>query len=90
MTAIRILGICGSPIAQGMHLSSGQEHALTDLINHALVMQSIPVTGDIWESYIGAAGRTLNVRSGLKECREIFADQAIYRPVLTGLDGTAV
>lgn len=47
-------------IAQGAHLCSGQEHALTDIINHALLMQCLPVTGDMWEAYIGAAGWTAN------------------------------
>jgi len=47
-------------IAQGIHIFSGQEHTITDLINHALVMQCVPVTGDLWESYIGAAGWTAN------------------------------
>jgi multimeric flavodoxin WrbA len=55
----KLLKVIGS-IAQGMHIFSGQEHALTDLINHALVMQSVPVTADLWESYIGAAGWTGN------------------------------
>ncbi len=45
-------------IAQGVHLCSGQEHTITDLINHALVMQCVPVAGDLWESYIGPAGWT--------------------------------
>ncbi|MCJ7636406.1 MAG: hypothetical protein MUO21_02850, partial [Nitrososphaeraceae archaeon] len=47
-------------ISQGMHLFSGQEHTITDLINHALIMQCIPVVGDMWESYIGAPGWTNN------------------------------
>lgn len=47
-------------IAQGAHLSAGQEHTLTALINHALVMQCIPVTGDLWYSYIGGGGWTSN------------------------------
>ncbi len=47
-------------IAQGAHLFSGQEHAITDLINHALVMGCVPVTGDMWEAYIGAAAWTYN------------------------------
>ncbi len=45
-------------IAQGIHIFSGQEHTITDLINHALVMGSIPVAGDLWEAYIGAGGWT--------------------------------
>lgn len=47
-------------IAQGTHIFSGQEHAITDLVNHALVMGCIPVTGDLWESYIGVGGWTEN------------------------------
>lgn len=47
-------------IAQGCHTFSGQEHTLTDLINHALVMQCVPVAGDLWEAYIGAGGWTNN------------------------------
>lgn len=55
----RQLKVVGA-IAQGVHLCSGQEHTLTDLINHALLMQCLPVTGDMWEAYIGAAGWTTN------------------------------
>jgi len=55
----KLLKVIGS-IAQGIHLSSGQEHTLTDLINHALIMQSVPVTGDLWQSYIGCGGWTSN------------------------------
>ncbi len=58
-TLPRLMKVIGS-ITQGIHLFSGQEHTLTDLINHALLMQSIPVVGDMWESYIGAAGWTNN------------------------------
>lgn len=45
-------------IAQGSHIFSGQEHTMTDLINHAIIMGCIPVSGDLWESYIGAGGWT--------------------------------
>lgn len=47
-------------IAQGMHIFSGQESALTDLINHAMLMGALPVNGDIWESYIGVGAWTEN------------------------------
>lgn len=47
-------------IAQGIHIFSGQEHTITDMINHTLIMQSIPVTGDMWECYIGAGAWTDN------------------------------
>jgi multimeric flavodoxin WrbA len=47
-------------ITQGIHLFSGQEHTMTQLINHALISGCIPVTGTLWESYIGAGGWTAN------------------------------
>lgn len=52
--SLRVIGV----IAQGAHIFAGQEHTITALVNHALVMGAIPVTGDPWESYIGAAGWT--------------------------------
>ena len=58
-TIPKLLKVIGS-IAQGMHIFSGQEHTITDLVNHALVMQSVPVTADLWQSYIGAGGWTAN------------------------------
>ncbi|HCW50700.1 MAG TPA: hypothetical protein DGR79_01335 [Clostridiales bacterium] len=58
-TLPKLLKVVGA-IAQGVHLSSGQEHTLTDLICHALILQCIPVTGDMWQSYIGAGGWTSN------------------------------
>jgi multimeric flavodoxin WrbA len=45
-------------IAQGAHLFSGQEAAILALIQHALIMGCVPVSGDMWQSYIGAAGWT--------------------------------
>lgn len=64
----KMFKIIGS-IAQGIHIFSGQEHTITNLINHALIMQSIPVTGDLWESYIGVGGWTSNVieKDGLEK-----------------------
>ena len=56
----KLLKVIGS-IAQGIHIFSGQEHTITDLINHTLMMQSVPVAGDMWESYIGAGGWTVNL-----------------------------
>jgi len=53
------LKVIGS-IAQGVHIFSGQEHVLTDMINHTLLMQCIPANGDMWECYIGAGGWTSN------------------------------
>jgi multimeric flavodoxin WrbA len=59
VTLPRSLKVIGS-IAQGAHVFSGQEHTITDLINHALIMGCVPVTGDMWEAYIGAGGWTSN------------------------------
>jgi len=50
-------------ISQGIHLCSGQEHTMTQIINHALISGCIPVTGSLWESYIGAGGWTANDES---------------------------
>lgn len=59
VTLPKSLKVIGA-IAQGSHLFSGQEHAITDIINHALIMGCVPVTGDMWQSYIGAGGWTHN------------------------------
>lgn len=58
MKSMKVIG----SIAQGKHIFSGQEHALTDLINHTLLTGSIPVSGDLWEAYIGVGGWTANER----------------------------
>lgn len=47
-------------IAQGIHVFSGQEYTIAQIINHALIMGCIPVTGDMWQAYIGAGGWTCN------------------------------
>ncbi|MBR0025865.1 MAG: flavodoxin family protein [Clostridia bacterium] len=47
-------------ISQGIHSSSGQENTILQCINHALISGCIPVNGDLWESYVGAGGWTLN------------------------------
>ncbi len=49
---------CIGIISQGMHIFSGQEHAITELVNHALIMGCLPIPGNLWESYIGASGWT--------------------------------
>ncbi|BEQ15936.1 flavodoxin family protein [Desulfoferula mesophila] len=45
-------------ISQGMHIFSGQEHAITELVNHALLMGCLPVAGNLWQGYLGASGWT--------------------------------
>lgn len=47
-------------IAQGMHLFSGQEHTMTQTLNHALWMGNVVISADFWESYIGVGGWTEN------------------------------
>ena len=59
VTLPRPLKVIGC-IAQGMHSSSGQENTILQIVNHALITGCIPVTGDMWESYVGGGGWTLN------------------------------
>ena len=53
----RLMKIIGS-ITQGSHIFAGQEHAQAFINTHALLMRCIPVSGDLWESYIGVGGWT--------------------------------
>lgn len=53
----RRLKVVGA-IAQGSHLFAGQELVITFLLQHAVLMNCVPVSGDAWESYLGAAGWT--------------------------------
>jgi multimeric flavodoxin WrbA len=64
----RFLKVIGA-IAQGTHIAAGQELAVTFLIHHAVLKNCIPVSGDGWESYLGACGwtRTDRKTSALKE-----------------------
>ena len=48
---------------QGCHLFAGQEQVIAGLVNHAMVMGCVPIAGDPWESYTGAAGWTRNLMS---------------------------
>lgn len=50
-------------ITQGIHSGSGQENTILQVINHALICGCVPVAGDLWESYVGATGWTLNSES---------------------------
>ncbi len=49
---------CIGIIVQGMHIFAGQEHAITLLVNHALLMGCLPIAGNLPESYIGVGGWT--------------------------------
>jgi len=82
----KLYKVIGS-IAQGIHIFSGQEHTITDLINHALIMQCIPVSGDLWQAYIGVGGWTSNLpeRNGLKKVAQegdLSARSSVCRELL--------
>jgi multimeric flavodoxin WrbA len=47
-------------VVKGDCIFSGQEQVMIWLINHAVLMGCIPVAGDPWQSYLGAAGWTRN------------------------------
>ena len=53
----RLMKVVGS-ISQGSHLFAGQEHVQIFINAHAVFMRCIPVSGDLWESYLGAGGWT--------------------------------
>ena len=65
-------------IAQGVHTVSGQECTIMQVINHAIINGCLPVAGDMWESYIGAGGWTLNDegRGALKKQYESGGEDA--------------
>jgi hypothetical protein len=45
-------------ITQGAHLYGGQDLALNYMLNHALLMRCMPISGDLPDSYIGSGGWT--------------------------------
>ncbi len=56
-------------ITQGAHLYGGQDLALNYMLNHALLMRCLPISGDLPDSYIGSGGWTGGQvdRNSLKE-----------------------
>lgn len=60
-------------VVQGSHIFAGQEQVMGTLINHAVLMGCIPVSGDPWQSYIGAAGWT-RANSRKDSIRGLHAD----------------
>ena len=56
---LKVVGV----ISQGSHLFAGQELAVAFLHQHAVLMNCIPVSGDGWESYLGASGWTRNQKA---------------------------
>jgi len=59
MSVPKVMKVIGA-IAQGLHIFSGQENVMMQIINHAFLMGCIPVSGDGPECYIGAGGWTSN------------------------------
>jgi multimeric flavodoxin WrbA len=55
---VRFLKVVGG-IAQGSHFFAGQESAINYLLSHAVLRNCIPVSGDGWQSYLGACGWTI-------------------------------
>lgn len=55
--AVRNLKTVGVTV-QGSHIFAGHEQVVTTLINHAVLLSCMPVAGDPWQSYLGAAGWT--------------------------------
>jgi len=51
---LKVVGV----VVQGDCIFSGQEQVMIALVNHAVLMGCIPVAGDPWQSYLGAAGWT--------------------------------
>jgi multimeric flavodoxin WrbA len=54
---LKVVGVA----VQGGCLFAGQEQIMSYLINHAVLMSCLPVSGDEWQSYLGAAGWTRNL-----------------------------
>ncbi len=67
----RFLKVVGA-IAQGTHFAAGQELAVTFLLHHAVLKNCLPVSGDGWESYLGACGwtRADRTRDAIKKLHE--------------------
>ncbi len=53
---LKVVGVA----VQGGCVFAGQEQVMSYLINHAVLMSCLPVSGDEWQSYLGAAGWTRN------------------------------
>ena len=70
---LKVIGV----ISQGSHLFAGQELAIAFLHQHAVLLNCIPVSGDGWESYLGAAGWTRAQKDAAameKQSRQAEAD----------------
>jgi multimeric flavodoxin WrbA len=59
VSSMRHLKVIGA-LTSGCHFFGGQELAINQIIQHAVLLNSLPVSGDGWHSYIGAAAWTNN------------------------------
>lgn len=59
VSSIRHMKVIGA-LCQGMHFFGGQELATSFILQHSVLVNSIPIAGDGWHSYIGAEGWTNN------------------------------
>lgn len=89
VSSIRHLKVIGA-LTSGCHFFGGQELAMNQIIQHAVLLNSLPVSGDGWHSYIGAAAWTNNdtERNSLQKLHEsgdldasigITAAQSVYK-----------
>ena len=60
-TRVRRLKVIGA-ITQGKHLYGGQDVALSFIVQHAVLMRCLPVSGEGGISYIGAGGWAFDLR----------------------------
>jgi multimeric flavodoxin WrbA len=59
VSSMRHMKVIGA-LCQGMHYFGGQELAVSFILQHSVLLNSIPIAGDGWHSYIGAEGWTNN------------------------------
>lgn len=57
VASTRHLKIVGA-VAQGSHLYGGQELCISYILQHAVLLNCLPVSGDGWQSYLGVGGWT--------------------------------
>jgi hypothetical protein len=58
-------------VSQGSRLFAVQEQVITTLISHCVLLSCVPVAGDPWPSYLGAARWTRN-DMGKDSLRRLF------------------
>ena len=74
-------------VVQGSHIFAGQEQVMTALLNHAVLMSCVPVAGDLWQSYLGAAGWTRD-QSNKDSLRRLYDEgEADAEIAVTAADG---